>query len=163
MQMKKQLKRILAFVMAFTFIVSTQVHAADGESSALMDIKSDGYEIQIADSASITYTGKEVKPAIKVVRTDESKEETVLDENKYETAYSDNVNAGTAKVTVKGKENEGVTAELTKEFTISPASSSLRITATIFCCASSTSFIRTGPIKSISSLIIAARRFDRFL
>ena len=45
MQMKKQLKRILAFVMAFTFIVSTQVHAADGESSALMDIKSDGYEI----------------------------------------------------------------------------------------------------------------------
>ena len=44
MQMKKQLKRILAFVMAFTFIVSTQVHAADGESSALMDIKSDGYE-----------------------------------------------------------------------------------------------------------------------
>ena len=122
MQMKKQLKRILAFVMAFTFIVSTQVHAADGESSALMDIKSDGYEIQIADSASITYTGKEVTPAIKVVRTDESKEETVLDENKYETAYSDNVNAGTAKVTVKGKENEGVTGELTKEFTISPAS-----------------------------------------
>lgn len=122
MQMKKQLKRILAFVMVFTFIVSTQVHAADGESSALMDIKSDGYEIQIADSASITYTGKEVTPAIKVVRTDESKEETVLDENKYETAYSDNVNAGTAKVTVKGKENEGVTGELTKEFTISPAS-----------------------------------------
>ena len=39
MQIKKQLKRILAFVMAFTFIVSTQVHAADGESSALMDMR----------------------------------------------------------------------------------------------------------------------------
>ena len=42
-------------------------------------------------------------------------------------------------------------------------SSSLRIIPTIFCCASSTSFIRTGPINSISSLIMVARRLDIFL
>ena len=47
-----------------------------------------------------------------------------------------------------------------RAITISPESSRRRIVETIFCCASSTSFKRTGPINSISSLSILAARLD---
>lgn len=122
MQMKKQLKRILAWIMVFTFMVSPQVYAAEGDSSVASDLKAEGYEIQITDTEPFTYTGEAVTPAIQVVKKDASSAESVLDASKYDVTYTDNVNAGFGKITVTGKESEGITGTLEKNFTISPAS-----------------------------------------
>ncbi len=51
----------------------------------------------IAPIANQTYTGKEIKPSINVSYSDES-----LDKTDYTVSYSNNINIGTAKVTVTG-------------------------------------------------------------
>lgn len=61
-----------------------------------------------------TYNGKEHKPGIKVVY----KTQTLIEGSDYEVLYSDNINAGTAKVTVNGSGSFGGTMDLT--FTIAP-------------------------------------------
>lgn len=51
----------------------------------------------IAPIANQTYTGKEIKPSVSVSYSDES-----LDKTDYTVSYSNNINIGTAKVTVTG-------------------------------------------------------------
>ena len=69
----------------------------------------------VSKIADQNYTGEAITPA--VVVTDGK---VTLEEGKdYEVAYADNVNAGTAKVTVTGKGNYAGTIET--KFTIIPA------------------------------------------
>ena len=67
-------------------------------------------------AADQTYTGGELKPAVTV--TDGSR--VLKAGTDYDTAYTGNINAGTAKVTVTGKGNYKGTAE--KTFKISAKS-----------------------------------------
>ncbi|MCD7797128.1 MAG: hypothetical protein LUG95_05855 [Clostridiales bacterium] len=64
------------------------------------------------DAASYSYTGSEIKPAVTV--TDNGV--TFLNSTDYSVSYSNNVNVGTATVTVTGI--NGYTETVSKEFTI---------------------------------------------
>lgn len=122
MQLKTFFKRVVAVALVFVFLMSTQVHAAEGEEPGKLDINAEGYEIALLNPEEITYTGEAQKPEFKVVKKDESEAETTLDAGNYDAVYTDNTNAGTAKITVKGNEEAGYTGEITKEFTINPVS-----------------------------------------
>ena len=86
--------------------------------SALVLVKgekaaSDSIYAEWADnSGHLTYTGKALKPAVKVY--DGTKR--LKEKQDYTLSYTNNVNAGTAVVTVKGKGN--YSEIITKEFTI---------------------------------------------
>ncbi len=73
---------------------------------------------KIADIAPQTYTGSEIKPAIKVLR-----DEVELDSQYYDVTYSNNIEAGNeALVTVKFKGDYAGVPEITKNFVIKPKS-----------------------------------------
>lgn len=67
------------------------------------------------ENSSYTYTGTEIKPKVKKVTVDNIQLE---EETDYTVSYSDNVNAGTAKVTITGVNNYEGTKEAT--FQIQP-------------------------------------------
>ena len=71
-----------------------------------------------------TYNGKQKKPAVTKVTLDKVK----LTTKNYSVAYSNNVNAGTAKVTITGKGN--YTGKATKNFTINKASAKITLKST---------------------------------
>ena len=75
-------------------------------------------EIELA-SYSFTYDGDEKKPGIVSVKLGGES----VDQDDYEISYSDNVNAGTATVTVTAKQDntDGVTGSASTTFTISKA------------------------------------------
>ncbi|MCQ2550694.1 MAG: fibronectin type III domain-containing protein [Clostridia bacterium] len=68
----------------------------------------DGYEIR--DIADVTYSGKSKVPTVKVHKIGK---ETNIASSNYKVSYKNNVNAGTATVTVKGKGNYTGTLEKT--------------------------------------------------
>ena len=71
--------------------------------------------VKISDS-EYTYDGQPKTP--EVVVSNSTGEYTLLKDYSYTISYEDNINAGTAKVTVKGKGN--YTGTVTEEFTILP-------------------------------------------
>ncbi|SFK98664.1 Transglutaminase-like superfamily protein [Lachnospiraceae bacterium KH1T2] len=75
------------------------------------------YEVTLKDDAELTYDGNQKRPEVVSVKKDSSSQN--VDEKYYDTSYSDNVDAGTATVTVSGKDNYKDSA--TKTFTIAPA------------------------------------------
>ncbi|MDD6071645.1 MAG: alpha-amylase family glycosyl hydrolase [Clostridiales bacterium] len=70
--------------------------------------------ITVSDVTGCVYTGKAFTPSVTIKDNDA----TIASSN-YELSYSDNVHAGTAIITIKGKGN--YTGELQKEFTIEKA------------------------------------------
>lgn len=75
-----------------------------------------GNRLDVEDIPSYVYTGKAIRPVIRVYNEDD-----LLTLNKdYSVSYKNNVNAGTATVTVTGKGN--YTGKVTKYFTINKAS-----------------------------------------
>lgn len=74
-----------------------------------------GADITLDDNI-FTYDGEEQKPEVQSVTVNGS----VVDSSNYTVSYNDNVNAGTAKIVVTGKENYTGSAETT--FTIQPCS-----------------------------------------
>lgn len=105
--MKKYLISICAVL---TFIASTMfcitAYAAESIDTATV----------LLDKTSYTYTGSAVKPSVTV----KTAEGTEIDKSNYEVSYENNVNAGTATVTVKGINNyEG---SVSAAFTIKPRS-----------------------------------------
>ena len=77
------------------------------------DLTADG--VTVSDvTETYTYTGSEFKPTVEVKDT-----KGTITQSDYEISYTDNKNAGTAKITVTGKGNYTGTVE--KEFTISKA------------------------------------------
>ncbi len=75
-------------------------------------------DFTVSDIAAVTYTGSEQTPAVTV----KDGEQTLVLDTDYSVAYSNNVNAGTADVTVTGKGNYSGTKSVT--FTINPKSAS---------------------------------------
>lgn len=78
---------------------------------------------------SHAYTGAEIKPKVKTVTVDNIQLE---EETDYTVSYSDNVNAGTAKVTITGARNYTGTKEETftidkADLTIQPAKQSVKL------------------------------------
>lgn len=76
----------------------------------------------VTDPASGTYTGSALEPAVTVTDGD------LLKAADYEMTYQDNINAGSAAVTVNGRNN--YTGTVTKTFTIAPATVTITPTKT---------------------------------
>lgn len=75
------------------------------------DISSKNVKIRLKNKESFTYTGEEICPEIEVVyepskdsSSDSSTEEVVLDPKYYEVQYQNNIDAGTGKIVVIGKD-----------------------------------------------------------
>lgn len=68
------------------------------------------------EKSSYTYSGAENRPAVKAVKLGD----TLINEKDYDISYTDNINAGTAKLTVTGKNNCTDTAFA--DFSIAPKS-----------------------------------------
>lgn len=75
------------------------------------DLSSDEVEVRLKDGKTdYVYTGSEIKPEIEaVVKPKESaseEQEKIIDEKYYTVEYQDNINAGEALVTIKGKDEK---------------------------------------------------------
>lgn len=71
-------------------------------------------------SSPLTYTGQALKPAPTVKAKVNGKTKTLKNGTDYTVSYKNNINAGNATVTVKGKGN--FTGTVSKQFTIKPVS-----------------------------------------
>lgn len=84
-------------------------------------VKADFSTVTIGAIADQTFTGAEIKPAVTVTFNGKS-----VSEDEYNVAYSDNVNAGTATVTLTSKDKNFSTAKRkTATFKINPAKATL--------------------------------------
>lgn len=114
---------------AFGFnIAKASTNDASGIAGAAYDLEELYYtDISSAtvtlESASATYTGSAITPAVSSVVLDG----VTLDSSAYSVSYADNVNAGTATVTVTGL--EPYKGQATATFSIGKASQSLKVTA----------------------------------
>ena len=100
--------------------IATQSDAAELNTAQLadadIDLSADGYEIYVNPNAKNVYAeGAEIKPKVYVRKTGT---ETYLDTEMYSVEYSNNINAGTAIVTVTGNSAAGCTGTITGTFTI---------------------------------------------
>lgn len=73
-------------------------------------------DIRLADESGISYTGAAVEPVTRVILNDTE----LIQEDDYTVEYADNVNAGTARVTLTGMGN--YTGSVEKTFIIHPIS-----------------------------------------
>ena len=92
---------------------------ANAIENAVKELKINLSDAVLSDIAPVTYTGKAFEPEVAVTLGETA---LVLDTD-FAVEYADNINAGTAKVTVKGIGNYG--GEKTAEFTIKKASQKL--------------------------------------
>lgn len=105
--------------MAPVISVSLKIEAAEPDVLDLKDA-----EVTLGKTSYI-YNGKEQKPSVKVVIGGRE----LAEGTDYTLAYADNINAGTAKVTVQAK-SEAYTGSNTVEFTIQKASKSIQVKKT---------------------------------
>ncbi len=75
------------------------------------------YKMELAEGAGCAYSGQAVCPAVMVRRNVPGG--AVLSSDDYDVAYANNVNAGTARVTVRGK--GGYAGAISRDFTIGKA------------------------------------------
>ena len=89
----------------------------EGDSAGLIEIAKQSLELAAIalEFNSHAYTGAEIKPKVKTVTVDNIQLE---EETDYTVSYSDNTNAGTAKVTITGAGN--YTGKKEKTFQIQP-------------------------------------------
>ena len=122
----KQLQKLvcLLMVMIFVFSVSSQIRALEDSTSGEESSNDEDEKIDIS-SATITlskstykYSGKAFKPTVSVVLGD-----VELAKDDYTVAYSNNIDAGTATVTITGQRNYTGTVE--KAFTIKKAANKI--------------------------------------
>lgn len=104
----------MAFAAASTSPTST---TSEGDSAGLIGIAKQSLELAAIELEfnSHAYTGAEIKPKVKKVTVDNIQLEEKTD---YTVSYSDNTNAGTAKVIITGASNYTGTKE--KTFQIQP-------------------------------------------
>ena len=102
-----------------------------GTVTKQFDITNAGTFEVIVDNSTLTYDGTEKEPAVTVwAVSDDGKTKTMLTVGTdYEVTYENNINAGTASVTVKGKDAYAANGEswesTTVYFTIQPAEQSV--------------------------------------
>lgn len=115
----KNWKRAIVSVCMLIAVMSVTAFAENSEKT---DIHEEGYEIILDFEVSgDSYTGKEITPEVEIVKKNETGEIVdTLTSDSYETAYSDNLNAGDATVTVTGCGD--YTGVLETTFTIGKAS-----------------------------------------
>jgi len=125
----------------FLLVVSFSMTVfAEGETNVeeKIDLNESGnYKIEFEEPECVyTYTGLEIEPAVRVFLVDEEEEnedlsaETNADDKKkcevlsecYYVEYQNNINAGTATVSVTGIEEKGYTGTISEEFEISAKS-----------------------------------------
>lgn len=148
--MKKQLMYLPAFLLAIILTLGLScitVCAADTtdspEEGTAIDIS--GYGISLSYS-SVAYSGQAQTPSVTVTPPDST---TALIENTdYAVAYTNNINAGTATVTVTGIDN--YTGTLTQNFTIRTKSVS-KFNVTL----SKTGYTYTGAAKTPKPTVIS--------
>ena len=105
------------FCLLFTLIVVLCMALALTATVAWADSKNTIKEIYVFDvSSSTTYTGQPLTPSVTVINPGDGYSN--LSKSYYDVEYSNNVNVGTATVTVTGKGN--YTGTVMKTFTISP-------------------------------------------
>ena len=114
---KRLMALVMALLMAFTVVVPgnlTLGHMDSAEADSLIDIS--GYSISGLNTKE-TYTGSAIEPTLTVKKNLVS----TLAASNYTVTYSNNINVGTATVTVTGNEDAGYTGTLTATFTIEAA------------------------------------------
>jgi hypothetical protein len=97
-------------------------------SGVLESVKLEGTEWGTTGSEAVTktYNGKEQKPAVTSITVDADGDGTVNDElagsalNSFTYTYSDNINAGTAKLVIEAKEDSDYDGKLEVTFKIDP-------------------------------------------
>ena len=125
-------KRALAFWLAVAMVATSAPMAfarepdsvppasttLEGDSAGLIEIAKQSLELAAIELEfnSHTYTGAEIKPKVTKVTVGGK---TLIETDDYTVSYSDNVNAGTAKVTITGAGN--YTGKKEKTFTINKA------------------------------------------
>lgn len=125
-------KRALAFWLAVAMVATSAPMAfarepdsvppasttSEGDSAGLIEIAKQSLELAAIalEFNSHTYTGAEIKPKVTKVTVGGK---TLIETKDYIVSYSDNVNAGTAKVTITGAGN--YTGKKEKTFTIDKA------------------------------------------
>lgn len=124
-------KRVLAFWLAVAMVATSAPMAfarepdsvppasttSEGDSAGLIEIAKQSLELAAIELEfnSHAYTGAEIKPKVTKVTVDGK---TLIETNDYTVSYSDNTNAGTAKVIITGAGNYTGTKEET--FQIQP-------------------------------------------
>lgn len=125
-------KRALAFWLAVAMVATSAPVAfarepdsvppasttSEGDSAGLIGIAQQSLELAVValEFTSHAYTGAEIKPKVTKVTVDDK---TLIATEDYTVSYSDNVNAGTAKVIITGVGN--YTGKKEKTFTIDKA------------------------------------------
>ena len=125
-------KRALAFWLAVAMVATSAPMAfarepdsvppasttSEGDSAGLIEIAKQSLKLAdiTLENSSYTYTGTEIKPKVTKVTVGGK---TLIETKDYIVSYSDNVNAGTAKVTITGAGN--YTGKKEKTFTIDKA------------------------------------------
>lgn len=101
------MKKLMALVLSVAMVICALPAAifADDTAATVTDLST----ATIAAIADVTYTGKEIKPEVKV--TLDGKEVAAAN---YDVAYESNTNVGEAKVTITGKA-PAYTGSVTKE------------------------------------------------
>ncbi len=94
------------------FTISADGYTTVTSSKKVTITARDIAKVSIADIADQVYTGSEIKPTVTVT----DGEPSIIKASDYDVSYSDNVNAGTATVTLTGKGNYAGTK--TADFTI---------------------------------------------
>lgn len=136
-------KRALAFWLAVAMVATSAPMAfattstsptsttSEGDSAGLFEIAEQSLKLAAItlENSSYTYTGTEIKPKVTKVTVGDK---TLIETEDYTVSYSDNVNAGTAKVTITGAGNYTGTKEETftidkADLTIQPAKQSVPI------------------------------------
>ncbi len=105
------MKKLMALVLSVAMVLCAlpaAIFADDTTTPPATDLS----KAEIAAIANVTYTGKEIKPAVKV--TLDGKEVAAAN---YDVEYKDNINVGNATVTVTGKA-PAYTGSATQTFTI---------------------------------------------
>lgn len=138
-------KRALAFWLAVAMVATSAPMAfarepdsvppasttLEGDSAGLIEIAKQSLKLAdiTLENSSYTYTGTEIKPKVTKVTVGGK---TLTEKTDYTVSYSDNVNAGTAKVTITGAGNYTGIKEETftinkADLTIQPAKQSVPI------------------------------------
>ncbi|MDO4308131.1 MAG: Ig-like domain-containing protein [Eubacteriales bacterium] len=130
------------YIKAYTLNSSGSIVYAEKSKTLTVAPKKTGMsECKIAAISSQVYTGKAIQPAVTVTYG----KTTLTRDKDYTLTYSGNINAGTAKVTVKGKGDYSGT--VTKEFTIKKAANSI----------TAANFVKNASPSKVQTLSIGAK------
>ena len=118
---RKWLSLVLVMALVLTSFSGVQMKAESGSNKTLRNINDIINDI-ILKETTFTYNGKAQEPEIETISVETASAETpAIESDCYEINYFNNTNAGTATITLTGKDKKGYTGTYVKEFTINPA------------------------------------------